>query len=303
MTDVNAYNSSSSARLGWEPSWFGATTFDDELQRRVSAFQIRMGLSPDGMCGPATFRRLFTEREADIDDHLPSSIATRDSNHIVVNGSFVPISWDKVVLWSEDNGLKAKAGSYKSQAGKPKRDVKMFVSHWDAALSSKSCHKILAKRNLSVHFYIDNDATIYQTCDLQHVCYHAGSRRANASSVGVEISNAYYPKYQNWYVKNGYGQRPMVWKGMVHGRQLEPFLGFYPAQVRALSALMQAMNAAFDIPYRVPMAGHEMSTTLSESAVYGHFRGFVHHYHLSEKKIDCAGLDLLPLVKGLEDEN
>ena len=34
----------------------------------------------------------------------------------------------------------------------------------------------------------------------------------------------------------------------VHGKVLEPFLGFYDVQLQALQALMEAMNKAYDIP-------------------------------------------------------
>ena len=62
----------------------------------------------------------------------------------------------------------------------------MFAYH------STQCQKVLDKRGISVHFLIDNDGTIYQTLDLQHAAFHAG--KVNRKSVGVEISNAYYPK-------------------------------------------------------------------------------------------------------------
>ena len=78
---------------------------------------------------------------------------------------------------------------------KPQRDVKMFVNHWDVCLSSKSCERIMKKKGTSVHFCIDNDGTIYQLLDTQHAAWQAGTRVTNLASVGVEISNAYYKKY------------------------------------------------------------------------------------------------------------
>jgi hypothetical protein len=45
---------------------------------------------------------------------------------------------------------------------------------------------------------------------MNHIAWHAGSRTVNRKSVGVEISNAYYPKYQSWYKKNGFGERPSI---------------------------------------------------------------------------------------------
>ena len=62
-----------------------------------------------------------------------------------------------------------------------------------------------------MHFLIDNDGTIYQMLDTQHIAWHAGIPRyegGNKRGIGVEISNAYYPKYQEWYIKHGFGERP-----------------------------------------------------------------------------------------------
>ena len=35
-------------------------------------------------------------------------------------------------------------------------------------------------------------------------------RTWNDRSVGVEISNAYYTKYQSWYEKRDFGPRPII---------------------------------------------------------------------------------------------
>ena len=92
-------------------------------------------------------------------------------------------------LW----GVSLKSTHMKKKVGIP-REPKLFVNHWDVCLNSKSCFKVLQNRGLSVHFLIDNDGTIYQTMDMQHIAFHAGNH--NDVSIGVEISNAYYPKYQ-----------------------------------------------------------------------------------------------------------
>ena len=167
--DIDFYNAASAKKLGWDPSWFGAEDFDDDLAGAIADFQRHVGITADGMCGPTTFRRKFSEREADIDEYVYPHVTRRGGNSIIYNGNAFPINWHKVVLWSEDGGLKASDGMFRNIAGKPPRDVRMFVNHWDVCLNSKSCHRILENRGISVHFAIDNGGTIYQMVDLQHV--------------------------------------------------------------------------------------------------------------------------------------
>jgi len=292
------YNESSASNLGWQPSWFGCDDFDDDLVDAIATWQKKNGLKPDGLCGPGTFRRVFTERQSEIDDYIPDLIPDKDESFIVHQGNFFPIDWPKVVLWSEEKGYKARNGftSYFEP-----RDIKMFVNHWDVCLNSKTCYKVLAKRGLAVHFLIDNDGTIYQLLDMNHAAYHAGSKKHNHSSIGVEISNAYDPKYQSWYQKNGYGERPILTEETVHGKSLGEFTGFYDVQLEALKALWKAVHKATGIPLKCPTdkEGNTLKK-VSTSAAANNFKGFVSHYHLTNRKIDCAGLDINSMLKDIK---
>jgi hypothetical protein len=299
--DKNFYNESSAAKLGWNPTWFSEKYYDDKLVRAIKKWQKQNGLTADGLCGPTTFRRLWTERQADIDDHKPD--ACHYSNYIVYQGNFTPIDWDKVVLWSEQGGLETPSGNYYSYSGRPKRNIRLFVNHWDVCLSSRSCQRVLDKRGASVHFLIDNDGTIFQTLDMQHGAWHAGSERVNRASVGVEISNAYYTKYQSWYEKNGFGPRPLVDDAWVHGRKLPEHTDFYPVQIEALQALWKAISKAADIPLEAPKNQFGKTSTKYEQDVkYGSFSGFISHYHVSKHKIDCAGLEIVELLEEVKDD-
>jgi|TARA_R110000803_G_scaffold103465_2_gene171586 hypothetical protein len=137
---------------------------------------------------------------------------------------------------------------------------------------------------------------------MQHAAWHAGSSRTNRPSVGVEISNAYYPKYQEWYQKNGFGERPVLEDVWVHTTKLAPFLGFYPRQIEALKALWKTINSATGIPYETPTSQFNSTSAKYEQGVaYGNFTGFVSHYHVSKNKIDCAGLDIKTLLSEIKD--
>ena len=281
------YNENSAAKLGWTPQWFGEEEFDEELCDAIYEFQQEYGLVADGMCGSNTFRRIFSQREAEISQ--PESGSAKYDNSIVYNGEHFPINWTKVILWDETNGLPSKAGHHRKHVGEP-RDIKFFVNHWDVCITSKTCHKVLTKRGISVHFMIDWDGTIYQSLDMQHIGWHAGGRNWNNWSVGVEICNPYYTKYQNWYEKRGV-TRPVITDAEVHGTTLEPHLGFFPMQLEALRELSLAVHHATGIPLQTPD-----SKTVYDPVVNGEYRGFISHFHLTRRKIDCAGLDIDDII-------
>ena len=293
------YNKSSATQLGWDPTWFGEKYYDDKLVRAIKKFQKQYGLTADGLCGPSTFRRIWTERQADIDDFKP--VNRKYSNYLVYNSNFIPIEWDKVVLWSEEGGLSAKPGNYYDYTGRAKRNIRLFVNHWDVCLDSTRCNDVLNKRGISVHFLIDNDGTIFQTLDMQHGAWHGSSGRVNRASVGVEISNAYYPKYQNWYEKRGFGERPTMNGVVVHGQKLPEFLGFYDVQIQAAQALWKAIESTTAVEYKTPLDNNgNTSTKYEQDVVYGKFAGIVSHYHCSKKKIDCGGMDIKALIEEIK---
>jgi hypothetical protein len=274
------YNRASAFDFGWSPEWFGLhiEQFDQRLIEIIEEFQFANDLDPDGMIGPSTFRRLYTYVSQDEAEHN-IKIEAKENAKIIFRGKEYPIMWSKVVLWTDENGLKCK--SKKSR----KRAPSYFVNHWDVCLSSKQMTKVLSVRALGVHFAIDNDSTIYQLCDMEDLAFHAGGH--NSKSIGVEISNAYSIDYNDWYEKKGFGKRPVINNAYVHGKRLKAHLGFYPDQIRALAALWAAVSCATGIPLQVPNS----PDTVDHFAASGSFKGFCGHYHLTKRKIDPAGLD------------
>lgn len=91
------------------------------------------------------------------------------------------------------------------------RVVDQFVLHFDDAGTSRTCFRVLQDhRDLSVHFMLDIDGTIYQTLDLKERAWHATT--SNDRSVGVEIANIGAYKSETakplteWYHTNSAGR-------------------------------------------------------------------------------------------------
>ena len=299
ITDKIFYNQASAAKLGWDPSWFGARGFNDILINNIKNFQRENNLSPAGLCGPMTFTRVETEREASYE----VSGDAMDDNTIIANDIAIPIAWDKVVNLKEHGNLTLPTNCYRSVTRK-RRYPSMVVTHWDAALSAHSCYKILKKRNISSHFVIDNDGTIYQMVDTQHIGWHAGNTKVNNTSIGIDFSNAYYMKYQSYYRKKGFGARPVISDSRIHGVKLGDHLGYYDVQLAAYKALIKCLTSHYNIELRCPLDDDgNTSQGVEISAAQGNFKGVVSHYHLTNRKIDCAGLDINKLLREIEDGN
>jgi len=281
-----AYNEKKAHQYGWTPEWFGCTAFDADLIAAIRKFQSENGLTADGYCGGSTFRRLWTEREQEQEFHQ-IRIEDKSKKYIVYNNEMTEIYWDKVILWNQEGGREASKGHYSTYAGQPARKPRFFVTHWDVALSASSCFRILERRGISIHYSIDNDGTIFQWLDCQHAGWHCGGRTWNHNSIGVEVSNAYDTKYQSWYVKHGFGKRPVIDDAKCHGKSLRTHLGFYDVQIDALAALWEAVSYACNIPLELPKTEYAVDPDCADNA----FRGFCNHYHLTTRKIDCASLD------------
>jgi len=283
------YNKGSAQKHGWEPQWFGSSGFNVGLVGRIAEFQKEHDLEADGLCGPMTFARMLTGREANA-----------DTSHIICNGKEVKLDWDKTIGLYHSNHKRLPGSCYDLKL--EDRQSTMIVTHWDAALSADSCYKILKKRGISSHFVIDNDGTIYQMVDTKHVGWHAGIRSVNKASIGIDFTNAYYTKYQDWYERKGFGPRPVLEGVKMHGRTLEPFLGYYPVQIEAYKALLKGLCDHYGIKLECPLDENgELLTTVDDTAAAGDFEGVVAHYHLTRRKKDTAGLELDKILEDIRN--
>ena len=286
----NSYNKKSAKKYGWDPTWFEASDFDDKLTENIIEFQASHGLEQDGLCGPRTFRRINLQREA-LEDSDEDFISNEKQQYIICDGEKLAINWNSVVnLYDVNNYALPKNCYRRHKVGK--RDVRMIVTHFDVCLSAASCKRVLQKKGISSHFSIDNDGTICQMVDPQHEGWHAGKYKVNRASIGVDISNAVYTKYQSWYRKKGFGNRPVLKNVKIHGRKVKECLGFYPIQIEAYKVLVKTLCKYYDIPLEMPMDDSgKVLRGVDKTVVKGKFKGIVNHFSVTRGKWDTANLD------------
>jgi len=194
--------------------------------------------------------------------------------------------------------------------------VDQFVLHFDAAGTSRRCFEVLQdERDLSVHFLLDVDGTIYQTLDLKESAWHATI--SNNRSVGIEIANlgAYVPNEKNpfakWYKKEASGRttltvtdafgaagirtsgfighpaRPEPVHGNIQGQDLFQY-DFTPQQYRALIKLTATLCKVFprlECQFPVDAGGRLIPHALPDAELRD-FHGVLGHYHIQTNKVD-----------------
>jgi N-acetylmuramoyl-L-alanine amidase len=196
------------------------------------------------------------------------------------------------------------------------RVVDQFVIHFDACGTSRQCFNVLQDhRDLSVHFMLDLDGTIYQTLDVKERAWHATS--SNSRSVGIEIANigAYGVNEKNplgdWYAPDSNGQtritipdkfgdgglrtpgfighparaRPIT--GIIQGQELVQY-DFTQEQYRALARLTAALcHVLPKIACDYPRDGHgKLLLQKLPADELKHYQGVLGHFHIQTDKVD-----------------
>jgi N-acetyl-anhydromuramyl-L-alanine amidase AmpD len=196
------------------------------------------------------------------------------------------------------------------------RVVDQFVLHYDVCGVSRTCFKVLHDhRNLSVHFMLDLDGTIYQTLDLKERAWHATT--SNSRSIGIEIANmGAYSRVENtplekWYAKDANGRTRITLPenlgdggirtpnfvgrparnepvtGEVQGRTLTQY-DFTPEQYQALAHLTAALCKVFPkIKCDYPRDEHgKLVLRKLDDATLEQYEGVLGHYHIQTNKTD-----------------
>ena len=280
---LRLYNKFSARKYGWHPSWLheGINSFSDDLLECIKVFQSKYGLKEDGKVGPKTFRILLTARDEEL---------SKIKNHILIDGRR-----EKIDCNTKINIMPPACFRTFRKTRKPN----MIVTHWDACTSASRCYRVLKARGISTHFCIDNDGTIHQFVDPNNIAWHAGSP-ANKRSIGIYFSNAFYTKYNKWYTRKGFKRRPVLIDSRVHGVRLKAHLGFYPKQIESYKKLVKILCEYYNIPKVVPKnKDGTLNTGVVQQVSRAKFNGIVCHYHITRRKIDCAGLELDKIIDNL----
>ncbi len=196
------------------------------------------------------------------------------------------------------------------------RVVDQFVIHYDDTGTSRKCFEVIHDdRDLSVHFLLDLDGTIYQTLDLKERAWHATT--SNDRSVGIEIANlGAFPagstnRLSEWYTNDGSGKtvitlppqlgdggirttnftghpaRSGLVVGTIQGTELEQY-DFTPQQYKALIRLTAVLCKIFPkIQCRYPTddQGQLITQKLPDDQLEN-YQGVLGHYHIQTNKLD-----------------
>ena len=196
------------------------------------------------------------------------------------------------------------------------RVVDQFVLHFDASGTSRRCFQVLHdERDLSVHFLLDVDGTLYQTLDLKERAWHATS--ANSRAVGIEIAQigavpvAQQKRLEAWYAPQAGGPPRLTfpeWIGPTgirtpgfvgHPARPEPIVGriqnetlvqydFTPEQYVALGRLAKSLTRIF--PALRPEFPRDASGAVRREKLsadeLNRFHGILGHYHVQAEKLD-----------------
>lgn len=194
--------------------------------------------------------------------------------------------------------------------------VDQFVLHYDVCGTSRLCFKVLHDlRDLSVHFLLDLDGTIYQTLDLKERAWHATT--SNSRSVGVEIANmgAYREREKNpfdsWYARDADGRtritiperlgdgailtknfvgrpaRTDPVRGALQGTELVQY-DFTPEQYDALIKLTATLSQVLPkirCDYPRDASGRLIPHKLTDEQLKN-FEGVLGHFHIQTNKVD-----------------
>lgn len=215
---------------------------------------------------------------------------------------------DAVLTWPELEQVRG--GGWPLELLQQKID--QFVLHFDAVGTSRTCFRTLQDdRDLSVHFMLDIDGTIYQTLDLKERAYHATT--SNYRSVGIEIANR--GSYESdvplreFYSRDAQGpfislparfgdggvlvkgryrpMRPDLQRARINGLNMVMY-DFTPQQYASLTKLTATLCTVLPkitLAYPKDASGRLILNKLPDAQL-NRYQGLLGHYHVQDNKYD-----------------
>jgi len=211
------------------------------------------------------------------------------ANHrhsIIIGGKDIPCT-APIYTWNE-TGLEFKSGT---GFNKPRmRPIDLAVWHWTGGEeSAEQLYKVLQSKNLGIEFAITADGIIYQFCDPK-IVNTADANRANARSVGIEITNYGMGKI---IPKAGVSREQYLC--VINGKSIAA-AHFFTVQIASALALASSLATSLQIPKCVPTDDTGLiQRTLNENE-FNSYKGHLGHFHINQEKLD-PGIDLLEVLR------
>lgn len=250
----------------------------DERQRGV---QVRVDVPPKPIKPPAPPARSETQKKS----------ATSPGGVILFAGKELPISWRAVRLFNRGDGLGLTSGF--GRRYRAASDIDMAVLHWDVTFNARKTARVLAAKDVSTHFVIDWDGTIYQLVDAAQTAWHAGVTPVNDRSIGIDLNTPVRNSktgdvtlLNKKLVALGQPARPIGLGWSVNGVMQDPFLACHAVQLDALRALAACLDEHVGVPRKAPGAGQRAA--LRYSSAWS--PGWWHHAEVLRGKVDTCGV-------------
>lgn len=211
------------------------------------------------------------------------------SGWAIIGDREVPCSAE-VSTWRE-HGIEFKVGEGHNK--RRARDIDLIVLHWTGGEGAPdTMAAALRRKKLGIEFAV-HKGVIWQFCDPLEVDT-ADAGIVNPRSAGVEIVNYGFRRSKADIPRTG--QRRPTYKCDFRGRR-RTFAHFWPEDIAATIALCEMLAKALHIPRCVPVDGEYWVAprTLYSSELEA-FKGFVGHFHISDRKAD-PGLDILEALR------
>ena len=240
MMRANKYNAKQSRRL-WRLlelplPWRDMAPGSDAFAHATKAYQDEHGLESDGMLGPKTLAAIGRCAH-----DAPGPIL---SQPVAAPNPAIPIA----VIVAPDIDTDTYSATKTRKRSKPPQSI---VLHDSITRTAKSCFRVLEKRDLSTHFLIDEDGTIYQCADpAARYTLHAAAW--NRHSIGLDMINLLSTRHLKKNNRPENARRARVvkrdWSESRNGKVID----YTAPQKESLLALVRYLCAEFDIPYSAP---------------------------------------------------